>query len=890
MNNSNQELTASVIIPVYNKERYIERCIQSLKNQTISSSMFEAIFIDDGSIDRSAQIITNYQNNNSWIKLITKENGGVSSARNAGIKQAQGKYIFFLDPDDYLGPETIKNVSELFDSIQSEVDLVTYPIISVTKKKLIKNHFRYDVLTKTGVYDLRKEENAFICQTTINVCVKNKYSHNHLFDYMPDNGVIIHEDIKYNCDILLNKMKIGYCQDAQYYWIKNQQSVTNNYMKPYYLFDNTMALFEHYFNCFKDSVPRYFQALLLNEFGYKMRSHIFLPVHLSGIAYSQAIERFAKLLDKVDDTLIITHPNISNYHRYLLFRIKERSKLFGIVSNNNLILQNRSKEIVFTSTNVEMIILRMICRNGKLTILGLLKSPFFYDYEGPIKFRSKSIPENVNNSIVYHDIEIEESSYSYSGQQVKIERVYSFRYIYDLSHSERLTFELFVNDMKIPLVWSCWGREKPAYFLRNTRIVDYWKIQLDDSKKCINITKYQNDREINRAEKQFEAHVPQLKTRIDRSFVRLQRKIFKRYKKTVWIYTDSIGKTDNAWLQFIHDSHINDGVLRYYANNGAKIVDKHGRFGKVINFGSRKHKLLFCNAEKVICSDTSFKCFCPMPIKGYRCFSDLFNAELIYTQHGVLWAHLPWFYSYDQILFDKEVISSKFERNNLIENYYFKLTDLIESGMPRYDYFDLQNKSKRKILFCPSWRSYLIGPLTKNGRETLDDKFLSSKYYEEISYLINNEKLIRLLKENNFMLEMKLHPLFEPYKKYFSTYSERVTLISGKVNEADYDMVITDYSSYSFDFVYLQRAIVYFIPDADLFFGGINHYKRLDIDIHDAFGPFVDNANDLLSVIEKYFNNNCKLDEKYRERMNKFFFYYDNKNCNRLYEALKCGD
>lgn len=92
----------SIIVPVYNVEKYIRRCIDSLITQTFKS--IEIILIDDGSKDTSGAICDEYALKDERVKVIHKENGGVSSARNVGLDNATGTYIMFCDPDDYVDP------------------------------------------------------------------------------------------------------------------------------------------------------------------------------------------------------------------------------------------------------------------------------------------------------------------------------------------------------------------------------------------------------------------------------------------------------------------------------------------------------------------------------------------------------------------------------------------------------------------------------------------------------------------------------------------------------------------------------------------------------------------------------------------------------------------
>lgn len=879
------ELTASVIIPVYNKEDYLKDCFASLLEQTISRDALEVIFIDDGSSDGSLDILKGFVSEHPWAKIVAKENGGVSSARNAGIKAARGKYLFFLDPDDSFGSETLENVSRFFDSCYEEVDLVTYPIIPMKNDKPQSMHFRYDILCDTGVYDLTSAQNVLVCQTTMNVCVKNRFADNILFDFKPENGVEIHEDEKYSTDILLEKMKIGFCREAQYYWVKNSDSVTNNYMKPYYLYENTLGLFESYFNRYDDAVPRYLQALLLNDIGWKMNSRIFLPIHLKGAEYEAAIERLACLLDRVDDDLILSHPNVRTHHRYFLLRTKRRGFLDVHIGTKVLALSDKG-EIVYANDSAEMVLLRIVVRGGRLLLVGCLKSPVFFDFCGTMELRAKRRPKDPTKAVRYETIVLEESSRSYDSDMVKTNKFPGFRYECDLGLDETISFELFLDGKKAALDVLCWGRSESVYALHNTRVVDNWEVLIDEERGHLSVRYLANKREIREAERELDAQIPRLKTRIDRFLVRRLLHGKKRKNQKIWIYVDSVGKTDNAWLQFLHDSQIKDDIRRYYASHEVKPSGKVGPSGKVITFGSRRHKMLFCNADRLICSDTAFKSFSPMPSKGFKSFIDFFNAELIYTQHGVLWAHMPWFYSYDQILFDKEVISTEFERENLTTNYGFKNADLIPSGMPRYDLMDTHQKAKNRILLCPSWRSYLIGQLTLEGREPLEGKFLASDYYREINAFLSDERLRELLDRYDYYLDLKLHPIFEVYKHLFNVDGERICLTTSHVAETDYVMAITDYSSYSFDFVYLKRALAYFIPDADLFFGGINHYSELDMNLNEAFGPFVKSADAMIDVLEDFFANGAKPTALYQDRMDGFFYHYDKDNRDRLFEYL----
>lgn len=96
----------SVIIPVYNVEQYLDRCVQSVLNQTYRN--LEILLVDDGSPDRCPQMCDEYARQDSRVKVIHKENGGLSSARNAGLEIVTGNYIGFVDSDDYIASDMLR--------------------------------------------------------------------------------------------------------------------------------------------------------------------------------------------------------------------------------------------------------------------------------------------------------------------------------------------------------------------------------------------------------------------------------------------------------------------------------------------------------------------------------------------------------------------------------------------------------------------------------------------------------------------------------------------------------------------------------------------------------------------------------------------------------------
>ena len=109
----------SVIIPVYNVEKYLEECVDSVLAQTYTD--WEAILVDDGATDSSGRMCDAYAAKDPRIRVIHRENGGLSAARNTGLKAARGEYVYFLDSDDYIEPDTLALLLETAEREQADV-------------------------------------------------------------------------------------------------------------------------------------------------------------------------------------------------------------------------------------------------------------------------------------------------------------------------------------------------------------------------------------------------------------------------------------------------------------------------------------------------------------------------------------------------------------------------------------------------------------------------------------------------------------------------------------------------------------------------------------------------------------------------------------------------
>ena len=127
----------SIIIPIYKVEKYLRRCLDSVQNQTFQD--WQAVCVNDGSPDNSADILDEYAKRDARFVVVNKENGGLSDARNVGMKHATGDYIMYLDSDDFIHPQTMEIAYSL--AIRDGSDVVSYTYDRIYRPQLMVRHF-----------------------------------------------------------------------------------------------------------------------------------------------------------------------------------------------------------------------------------------------------------------------------------------------------------------------------------------------------------------------------------------------------------------------------------------------------------------------------------------------------------------------------------------------------------------------------------------------------------------------------------------------------------------------------------------------------------------------------------------------------------------------------
>lgn len=148
-------------------------CLASIAEQTIDKDCLEVVLVNDGSTDGSADIAKDFASQNTFATIITQEHCGSAAARNNGIAAARGGYIAFLDADDTLSADALKNTVEFFEENEEETDIVAYKLVPYTNSGRKKCDFKY-LNRSTGLLDLNGDGNEFYCPNGLNIAIKNR--------------------------------------------------------------------------------------------------------------------------------------------------------------------------------------------------------------------------------------------------------------------------------------------------------------------------------------------------------------------------------------------------------------------------------------------------------------------------------------------------------------------------------------------------------------------------------------------------------------------------------------------------------------------------------------------------------------------------------------------
>lgn len=311
----------SIIVPVYNVENYLKRCIESIINQTYNH--LEIILVDDGSTDNSGAICDEYSQKDSRIRVIHKENGGLSSARNAGLDICTGEYVSFIDSDDFVSASFVEQMLNLL--LTNDCDIVKCSFVRGTN-----NRFNGEDTEKSAIVTLLGREATYNSQYSVIACDK-LYKISLFYD--------IRFPLVKKCEDEATYYKLAYAakkvcitKRALYYYFMSENSIMRNNREQDFSF---MSIYRDRIKFFSNKGENklcdmsYCKYLLILLYEYSVSIYLksnkensdMLRMEIKRVTSYILNSKYTTIMFKVLSILVLLLPSICSY---LIFKLKVR--------------------------------------------------------------------------------------------------------------------------------------------------------------------------------------------------------------------------------------------------------------------------------------------------------------------------------------------------------------------------------------------------------------------------------------------------------------------------------------------------------------------------------------------------------------------------------------
>ena len=846
----------SIIITAYNVEGSIEKTIRSIINQSLNfDKHIQIILINDGSKDNTKEICEKYSSlYPENIKYIYKDYGGRGISQKLGLKYAKGKYVSFLNAEDNYSRNTLISVLDLFEK-HDEINVIS--IKSKFYNDLINETIIKSKYGQTQIHNLLKTPEFF--QPQAKTCFFKKSSLENI--EFPKDYNLSDEILMVN-KILLDNPKLGVCSNCEYDITipQNKKSLLNIIPNPkdpkndknYPLNDLLELSLEKY-----ERIPEFIQYTILHYF-----NEVILNESINDKLNKKEIrhinERIKEILKYIDEENILSNYQIDIKIKAFLLYLKNDYSY----SEDNQIKLNKYLKLDTVYIDIYEII------DDKLYILANINS----------------INQNESVNVYVNNIKIESSTVEfpqrekyYLNERYLSNHTFEFSLPLDENKEYKLKFKTS-DGQKLHIDFS-----RPCNF---SKVVGYAKTKkylscLENDKIIISKKKTTTwlKKEIKTLAHMLIHRVSGFETAIP---IRIAYMILYPFlkNKRIWFYMDfPTIADDNGMHLFKYSIKQDDKDIKKYfiVDKNTPYYEKMKKIGPTIAYHSLKHRILGLFTEKIITSHPDNNYIYAF-WGHYPNFAGLLKSSTIFLQHGITLNNISsWLNKYDKNL-DFLLTASKKEYDSLFKYYYHYDEKIIQLlGFPRFD--NLTDDKTKTILLMPSWRRYL----TNENKYTISN----SSYFKTYNALINNEKLIQKLKENNFKIIFRPHPHVYDFIDLFDE-NEYVTIDHERGSYQDLfkkgALLVTDYSSVSFDFAYLKKPVLYYHYGEDYHFNLEESYFDYETM---GFGEVCRSEDELVEIIGEYMENDCKMKDKHVKNVEDYFLFTDKNNCMRVHEAIK---
>lgn len=814
----------SVISAVYNVSKYLNDYFNSLVNQSIGlKNNIELILVDDGSIDHSAEIIKKWQQrypNN--IHYYYKENGGQASARNLGLQYAKGKWVTFIDPDDFVA-------LDYFAETDKAIRRNDYVFIANKLVFYYEDSAKYSDSHPLTFKFTDKEISLAKIERNVQLAVHSAFFLR---------TILVISSIKFDIRIKPNFEDGAFIANYLSYLLKQKNGLAFYNSNAQYFYRKRADKSSTLDNTFYD-IRRYSDLL---EFGYL--------ASLEDSAAKNGIVpkwlQFAVMYDLLWQFKAI----INNNHKFYFLTALQKNRyinlckqIFAYIDKTNVVCYNLANTWFFY----------------KIGILNLLKNErptFNIFYVENIDKQRKLL-----NVRFFHATP--NLKYAFAIDACPVQAVNK--------NIKRVDFfgETFIYEYHIDL------------YIPNLKGVLSYQSEYSSTRLSFQGKHYKESLSL---EKHVAPYIKRLEIRNEFA--------------GAWLVMDrDIVADDNAehFYRYLMQQNISVDayfVLRRTSRDWNRLAEEGFR---LIEFGSPEHEKALLACSKLISSHADQYIF--EPIEGKKIKPNC-SYHYVFLQHGITKDDLSnWLNSKHIQLF---VTVTKPEYSSIAgEGSPYKFTDfnVKRTGFPRHDALlkkaqSIEEGRKRRLLIMPTWRRELLGTALGIGcaHEVLFE-FFDSFYFKYWNGFLCSDYLRACAEkvEIVFFPHMNIQPYLAqwPLPEYIQICTNsgqdasfQDVLVTGSI-------MVTDYSSVAFDFVYLRRPVIYFQFDRETVFNGAHTYKKgyFDYD-QDGLGPVALDQTALETALQNIIANNYQLDPLYRKRIDTLYDLEPGKNCERVYQEI----
>jgi len=860
--------TFSLVVAMYNVERYLHDFFQSLEAQKFAFANLDIVLVDDGSTDDTRETAERWASQHPNVVVLSRTNGGQASARNYGLKHAKNNWVCFADPDDMLDADYFSSVFDMMMQPRS-ADAAIYATKCVYYEEATGQIRDGHPLTGrfsggNRTVDLRGFPNWIQMQATT-AFFRREVLLRHGIEF----GIKIRpkfEDAHFVSNYLLHVDApiVGVVASAIYLYRRRADGTSTmqtSHGHPgsytdvprYGLLDILQQAVR-----VRNTVPRWLQNVILYDIFWYLKSD--RAVFSASAALDEAVfveyhGLIKQILKYIDEEAIMAFDAmpIAAWMRQALawgYADEPQHTNYALVRPLDTVANLVKLTYRFTGDlPQEAIIIRgkhVQPRHSKIQHLDFL--------------RRTALKERTLWVAAEGTIRLE-----LNGQMVRLVFSEGNRPEFSLLPSKVGQMRL-AHKNAVPLRFRREGTTRLEYFQRWAKLHKF---------KVKRTFKKENLEDILIA---MMLRSPSVQKKYGNAWVLMDRDTQANDNaEHLYFWLKKNRPEINAWF-----------VLRRSSADWARL-EKRG--ARLVEYGSFEWKLLMLSAEQYASSHIDKYVVEPLNAKRYGGRRWRFT----FLQHGVTKSDLSrWLNPKSLELF---ITATRPEYDSIVADgspFRFSTKEVRLTGFPRHDTLLRKRRQVKKpniILIAPTWRTYLVGKTSNDSATRAENSaFADSAYARHFKELLSSPQLREAAMQHDCEIVFMPHPNTQPYIEHFSL-PEYVRVVNYGVDDiqktiAETAVMVTDYSSVAFDAAYVNSGVVYFQFDFDEYYGGGHSERKGYFEYgRNGFGPVVNTTEEVVAAVSEICDNGGPL-PVYAERIDATFPVRDGKNCRRVYNAI----